>query len=148
MVVSAAAALALWRFAGAGSEVGFASEYIDSEDRGLVALGSEVYTAHCAACHGADLEGEANWRRRKADGTLPAPPHDQTGHTWHHADALLFEITKFGGQAMAPAGYRSGMPAFQGVLDDREIVASIAFIKSRWPDDIRQRQTEITRASR
>jgi mono/diheme cytochrome c family protein len=143
--VLAAGVLALWWFAGAGSTVGTGD--IDVGDSRLVALGRDVYAAHCAACHGAELEGESGWRTRKPDGTLPAPPHDETGHTWHHGDALLFEITKLGGQAMGPPGYASGMPGFADILTDREIAASLAFIKSRWPDKIRRRQDKISRSS-
>ncbi|MDA1327237.1 MAG: c-type cytochrome, partial [Proteobacteria bacterium] len=49
----------------------------DPEDLGQVALGKAVYRTHCAACHGAKLEGQPNWRERKTDGKLPAPPHDE-----------------------------------------------------------------------
>ena len=132
------AALALWRYAGEAVR-------IDPGDAGLVALGRKVYAAHCAACHGADREGEPDWRMRKDDGTLPAPPHDESGHTWHHPDGMLFAITRSGGQAVAPAGYESGMPGFAGTLTDREISASIAFIKAHWPAEIRRRQEQITR---
>ena len=118
---------------------------IDPNDAELVALGEQVYAAECAACHGADLEGEANWRQRKADGRLPAPPHDPSGHTWHHPDPQLFAITKYGPAALVGGGYQSDMPAYEGVLSDREIRASIAYIKSRWPEEIREQQAEITR---
>ena len=37
-----------------------------------LALGRGVYQAHCATCHGADLEGQPNWRKRGADGLMPA----------------------------------------------------------------------------
>ena len=50
------------------------------ENRDLVA-GQRLYGDHCASCHGLNLEGEANWRVRNDDGTMPAPPHDETGHT-------------------------------------------------------------------
>ena len=56
--------------------------------------GRQLYVAHCASCHGANLEGQANWQTRRPDGKLPAPPHDATGHTWHHADRVLFDITR------------------------------------------------------
>ena len=45
--------------------------------------GFNNYQEYCASCHGVNLEGQANWRSRNQDGTLPAPPHDETGHTWH-----------------------------------------------------------------
>ena len=115
-------------------------------DPGIVALGQTVYAEHCAACHGADLEGEPNWRSRGPDGLLPAPPHDETGHTWHHADQVLFDITKLGVvRAANLQDYQSAMPAYEGVLTDDEIIAVLSFIKSTWPDDIRQRHDELNR---
>ena len=110
-----------------------------------LALGRQVYEVHCATCHGAELEGEPDWRSRRADGTLPAPPHDATGHTWHHPDAQLFAITKQGTAAFAPAGYKTTMTGYAGVLSDDEIRATLDYIKSRWPEDIRAKQAEATR---
>ncbi len=105
-----------------------------------LALGQRLYDENCAACHGADLKGAANWRTRKADGTLPGPPHDETGHTWHHPDAQLFAITKQGTAALAPAGYQTNMIGFGELLSDDEIWAVLDYIKQHWPDDIRARQ--------
>ena len=116
----------------------------DPNDAALVALGGQIYAAECAACHGARLEGQPEWRRALPDGGRPAPPHDETGHTWHHADDLLFGITKFGGQAFSPAGYDNRMPAFEDRLTDRQIEAALAYIKSTWPDRIRQQQRRIS----
>ena len=31
---------------------------------------------------------------------LPAPPHNETGHTWHHPDEMLFAITKYGREGL------------------------------------------------
>ncbi len=111
-------------------------------------LGRQLYEAHCAACHGVELEGEANWRQRRADGTLPAPPHDETGHTWHHPDGQLFAIIKQGTAAFAPTGYKTTMLAFGDALRDDEIRAVLDYISSRWPEEIRTRQAEITRRAR
>lgn len=116
----------------------------DSSDPQLVALGKRVYSKNCASCHGDNLEGQPNWRIRKPDGKLPAPPHDETGHTWHHPDVHLFEITRGGLKPpLAPDGYKSDMPAFSGALSDAEIWAVLAFIKSTWPDKIQARQKSI-----
>jgi len=104
-----------------------------------LAQGRELYAQHCASCHGANLEGQPGWRQRRPDGRLPAPPHDASGHTWHHPDAQLFLLTKRGPAALVP-GYQSDMPAFEGILDDAQIGAVLAFIKSTWPSDIRARQ--------
>ena len=122
---------------------GTASPRADASDLELVILGATVYNAHCASCHGRNLEGEPNWRRRRLDGTLPAPPHDATGHTWHHSDEQLFRMTKEGPAALVGKGYRSTMPGFADVLEDREIWASLAYIKSRWPADAREVQSKI-----
>jgi mono/diheme cytochrome c family protein len=109
---------------------------IDIADAALVASGSALYDEHCAACHGADLEGAPDWQEAFDDGTLPAPPHDASGHTWHHPNALLFAIVKHGGQSQAPDGFTSTMPGFEGILSDVEIAAVLTFIQSRWPADI------------
>lgn len=108
-----------------------------------VALGQDLYAANCASCHGANLEGQPDWRRRNEDGRMPAPPHDASGHTWHHADRQLFTITKLGVGAVVP-GYESDMPAYEGILSDDEITAVLAFIKSTWPDRERGFQAEVT----
>lgn len=119
----------------------------DPTDTALVAQGAEIYAARCASCHGADLEGEADWRQRKPSGALPAPPHDAGGHTWHHPDQQLFAITKQGLGPFAPEGYVTDMPAFGDVLSDQEIWAVLAFIKSQWPKDIREAQAKRTQAA-
>lgn len=139
-IVLSIAAVAYWLFRPAGGAVG-----ADPNDPVLVAAGQAVYAAQCAACHGAKLEGQPNWKTPNADGSLPAPPHDASGHTWHHPDAVLFRIARLGGQAVAPPGFASGMPAFGDTLNDREIRAVLAFIKSTWPGNIRARQEAIDR---
>ncbi len=116
---------------------------IATDDPSILARGAALYVEHCAACHGADLEGEPDWRVRRADGTLPAPPHDATGHTWHHADADLVAMTKHGIAPFAPPGYRSAMPAFADSLDDTEIIAILAHIKSQWSPEVRRLQERL-----
>ena len=118
------------------------------DDSKQVARGKAVYKRFCSLCHGADLKGQADWKKRKADGKLPAPPHDETGHTWHHPDDLLFGITKYGlVPPYGPEDYASDMPALGGTLSDADIWAVLAYIKSRWPPATRKLQAEITRES-
>jgi mono/diheme cytochrome c family protein len=120
---------------------------IDAQDAKNVAAGEAVYVRHCAACHGAHLEGQPNWRRRLPNGRLPAPPHDASGHSWHHPDTLLFGIVKNGlVPPYAPAGYASDMPAFGGVLSDDQIRAVLAYIQSRWPKQVMEARAEMLRA--
>jgi len=116
-------------------------------DDAVLAVGAAIYADHCASCHGANLEGEPAWEFRRPDGRLPAPPHDETGHTWHHTDAQLFFMTKYGVAALVGEGYESDMPAYAGILDDPQIVAVLAYIKSRWPEEIRQWHDALNRLS-
>ena len=106
--------------------------------------GEVIFKEQCASCHGANLQGQANWRERGADGRLPAPPHDGSGHTWHHPDEQLFAITKQGlAQLINQPDYRTAMPIYGGVLSDDEIVAVLSWIKAQWPSEIRRRHDEI-----
>ena len=106
--------------------------------------GEALYKEHCALCHGAKLEGQPNWRQVGKDGLLPAPPHDRTGHTWHHDNMLLFDYTKLGGKALMEArgisGLKSGMQGFGDVLTDDEIWDILAYIRSTWPQRIKRIQ--------
>ncbi len=108
-------------------------------DATVVADGKELYVAQCAACHGLRLQGEPNWRERDGEGYLPAPPHDESGHTWHHPDEQLIAITALGTEKVVGNGYRSRMPGFGDTLSPDEIVAVLAYIKSTWPREIQQR---------
>ena len=121
-------------------------------DAEQIAVGKTVYARECAACHGVNLEGQMrNWRQRLPDGRLPAPPHDATGHTWHHPDLVLFEITKHGRLMAGRNTVGSNMPAFKDRLSDAEIWAVLSFIKSTWPSQIQHRHdamNERYRASR
>ena len=110
----------------------------DPTDPAQVALGKQVYAAQCASCHGVNLEGQPNWKERNADGKLPAPPHDETGHTWHHPDQQLFDITKRGTAALVGPSYKTDMREFGSILSDEEIWAVLAYIKSTWPPRIQE----------
>ena len=119
-------------------------------DAGDNPSGAALYAEHCAACHGAKLEGQPNWRSPNPDGTLPAPPHDESGHTWHHGDQLLFDYVKDGGAATMAArgvaGFKSGMPGFVEVLSDREIREILAFLQSHWSPRARTYQKQASDA--
>jgi len=105
----------------------------------VVAAGLKIYQENCAACHGANLEGQPNWQTPLENGRLPAPPHNADGHTWHHSERFLFDIMKKGVQGFAGVNYETDMPIYDGILTDDEIIAVLSFIKSTWPDIIRKR---------
>lgn len=123
-----------------------ADETVSAEQ---AAMGETVYHAYCASCHGENLEGQANWQAYNEDGSFRSPPHDETGHTWHHDDGYLLERIRHG-TAVLPLEFQelSSMPAYNDILTDEEITAVLAYIKSRWPAEIRQMQQERTDAVR
>lgn len=121
-----------------------ASAFVHAADARTDA-GGALYAERCAVCHGINLEGQPDWRSPDADGLYPAPPHDETGHTWHHDDAMLIDYITRGGQAVLDdmgVKFTSGMPGFGPVLDEEEIEAILDYIKSTWPKRIRDLQAQ------
>lgn len=131
----------VWTVAAGEDAIGTMPEKVDLKE------GQRLYGDYCAACHGANLEGQDNWQIAGEEGRLPAPPHDETGHTWHHGDQVLFEYTKLGGRAlMAAQGmeFDSGMPGFEGQLEDQQIWNILGYIKSTWSERVQEIQAVRT----
>ena len=121
-----------------------AQTVLTPSDPDVVALGQSIYSENCASCHSVNLEGQPNWRLPGQDGQLPAPPHDATGHTWHHDEDTLFRLTKYGtGALIGDPNYESNMPIYGGLLTDDEIIAALSYIKSTWPQEIRESHDEM-----
>lgn len=114
-------------------------------DRETIRLGQRVYARSCAACHGAQGEGAANWQAPNDAGELPPPPHGPAGHTWMHSDAMLSRIISEGWRDPFNKTERLTMPAFEDVLTPEEIRAVIAYLKTLWTDEQRQFQWEESR---
>ena len=115
--------------------------------------GQEIFVAICATCHGADGEGQPNWHIKKEDGTLPAPPLNGDGHTWHHSDGFLYRVVSQGGKIQEDPSlpdFKSGMPAFGEQLSHEEITNVLTYVKSLWGDKtgrgmpIREWQTQVS----
>ena len=102
--------------------------------------GEILYMQYCSECHGVDLKGSPTWKEPLADGSLPPPPQDDTGHTWHHPDKLLIEIIQNGGDV----SYNSKMPAFGDKLTEDQIVSILEFFKSKWGTEARESQWWIS----
>lgn len=134
--VLAATGVWLWRDTGGDAS--------SAQQAARIALGQRLYAENCASCHGVDLEGQPDWKTPNAQGRLPAPPHDASGHTWHHSDEQLFAITKFGTAALVGNGYESDMIGFGDTLGDDEIRAVLDYIKSTWPDREAARQRKVS----
>jgi mono/diheme cytochrome c family protein len=104
-----------------------------------VARGEALYAQYCASCHGPNGEGDPNWQIRNADGSFKPPPHDSTGHTWHHADDLLVDLIATGSDFP-----QTQMPIFGDKLGDEEILAIIEYLKSGWGAEERAFQWQVT----
>jgi len=116
------------------------------KDRAAVNLGQTIYRDNCASCHGIDLAGQIGWQTEIIDGRRLAPPHDETGHTWHHPDELLFNMTKYGFEEMLGKEYPNNMPVYEDVLSDGELLAVLGYIKSTWPERIKAIHNEINQS--
>lgn len=106
-------------------------------DSAVVSRGKELFAANCATCHGVGGEGQPNWHIAKADGTLPAPPLNGDGHTWHHGDGLLYRVVGKGGQEFEDprfSSFKSAMPAFGDRFSHEDVVAVLTYVKSLWGD--------------
>lgn len=114
---------------------------LEPDQLAVVSQGAVIYQQYCAVCHGKNLEGQRNWRQRDQSGRLPAPPHDETGHTWHHPDQMLFTILKDGITSLIDdPNYATNMPVYGDILSDQEIVAVLSYIESTWPESIRNQR--------
>ena len=103
-----------------------------------VAEGKTVYEQHCTACHNENAEGTADWKKRRADGSLPPPPLNGSAHTWHHPLPVLFGAINNGGKLLG-----GNMPGFREVLTDEEKQAVIAYFQSFWTDATYQRWEQM-----
>jgi cytochrome c5 len=106
--------------------------------------GQAIYTQYCAACHGIDGQGQFPEAPLEPDATgrIGAPPHNETGHSWHHSDVLLIRYVTEGGFS-DPARFYI-MPPFGDILTDEQILFVIAYIKTMWTDEQRASQRQLT----
>ena len=109
-------------------------------DAQKAAQGQELYSRYCAECHGVNGEGQPDWKIPNEDGSLKPPPHDVSGHTWHHDDDLLLEIVLKGSDFP-----QSQMPAFGEQLSEEEAQAILEYLKSWWGPEERAFQWQVTR---
>ena len=107
--------------------------------------GKRVYETQCASCHGKRAEGAPAWREPDANGEMPAPPHDRTGHTWKHGDGMLYRIVRDGWRDPFNKTKRLTMPPFGDQLSPNEIRAVIEYLKTLWTPEQRRFQRDESR---
>lgn len=93
--------------------------------------GGQLFQKNCAVCHGAEAQGTVNWRQPDAEGKFPPPPLNGTAHTWHHSLKVLKDTIKKGTLRLG-----GNMPPWQDKLSDKDIEDIIAWIQSKWSDEI------------
>jgi mono/diheme cytochrome c family protein len=121
-----------------------ASVVLQWSDPAIVAEGKALYHANCASCHGNEGQGQPGWDSESSESKPLAPPHDGSGHTWEHPSSALFELIKSGSSAITSRSFDSNvMPNFENSLYDGQIIKILSYIKSIWPEDIRQRHDQI-----
>ncbi len=93
------------------------------------ALGKQVYSSRCAACHGSSGEGGVGPALAKGDAKITFPTRaDQV--SWVENGSLAVKGKGYGdpnrpgGQRIAKTG---GMPAWKGTLSDAEIQAVVDY---------------------
>jgi len=91
-----------------------------------------------------NLSGAKNWKGVDKDGHRKAPPLNGTGHTWHHDDASLHNIIKYG-LAKIVKNYEGKMIGFGDKINDKQIDSVLSYIKSHWEDQIYDRQISISK---
>lgn len=102
------------------------------EDPAILAQGQQLFQANCAVCHGQNAQGiTEDWRVRDENGKYPPPPLNGTAHTWHHSLPLLIEIIENG--SMDRGG---SMPPLKDKLSRDQVLMTIIWISSLWPDEI------------
>lgn len=119
---------------------GLADSDSAKRDATLVEAGRAIYQQNCASCHGFHGEGMPDWERPNAQGELPAPPHDEEGHTWKHSDAMLYRLISEGWRDPWNETERLTMPAFEDSLTPREIRAVVTYLKTLWTQEQRHHQ--------
>ena len=75
-----------------------------------LARGSKTYALHCAVCHG-----------NRGEGGIPGAPRFNRGERLLQSDLALLDSVRRG---------RNVMPAFAGLLRDREILDVIAYLRT------------------
>jgi len=110
----------------------------------MIAKGKIAYENNCVSCHQVNLVGAKNWKGLDEDGHRKAPPLNGTGHTWHHDDATLHNIIKYGLNKLVK-NYEGKMLGFEHKLRDKDIDSILSYMKSFWPTNTYHQQINLSK---
>lgn len=89
-----------------------------------IAMGGELYTTHCMACHGVNGLGDGSQST-----TVAVPPANLIEHVPAHTNRGLFQFIQFGFPD-------SGMPPFGDTLPDSDIWALVHYLRAEFGQGI------------
>lgn len=72
--------------------------------------GGQLYTTHCAGCHGAS-----------GNGAMPGTPNFRQSNKLMQPDMMLLSTIRFG---------KNACPGFQGILRDNDIMDVISYLRT------------------
>ena len=110
----------------------------------VIAKGKTIYENNCVSCHKVNLVGAKNWKDLNNEGHRKAPPLNGAGHTWHHDDATLHNIIKYGLNKLVK-NYEGKMLGFEHKLRDKDIDSILSYMKSFWPTNKYQQQINLSK---
>ncbi len=87
----------------------------------VLAQGEAIFNETCAACHGAEGEGDVG------------PALNGSMHSWHHVDAQLRSVILDGRPGTPMVGHR-------GHLTEEEVDAVLSYLKAWWTPEQRAMQ--------
>ena len=99
--------------------------------------GQALYQQNCAQCHDSGASTSDAWKKPNSMGEMPAPPHNQRGHTWRHSDNQLKRMIIKGWRDPFNKSKRLTMPSFKGRLTAQEIDILLGYLKSLWTEQQR-----------
>ncbi|WP_368667746.1 cytochrome c [Salipiger sp. PrR002] len=102
-----------------------------------------MYLNECASCHGDRLEGESGWQPSEFGRDVLAPPLDNSGHAWQHADRYLIEAMMNVSGSMK--GHVEG--GFSKRYEYEDYEALLNWMKSHWSRSHRSYQRRLNEVS-
>ncbi len=100
-----------------------------------IARGAAVFQQRCAECHGPGGQGHPDWRPKRDDKLVVAPPLNGSGPAARRKKAELKKIITEG----VSLGGIPVMPKWNGRLNESDIDDVITWFQALWPPEVYER---------